>query len=98
MAPRAAVPPSYKIASRRRVGGLHLQSPHMRVAGGGPMMLAHIGIMRALNRLVPEAPSCVHDLAGRLICQKCKKEGKRLATLLQLTPRSREPPPELNAN
>ena len=35
--------------------------------------------------------TCVHDLAGRLVCQKCKKAGKRPAarTLLQLMPRSR---------
>jgi hypothetical protein len=32
----------------------------------------------------------VHDLASRLVCQKCKKAGKRpVATLLQLAPRSR---------
>jgi len=35
---------------------LDFQSPHMRVARGGPMMLAHIGIVRAMNRLVPEPP------------------------------------------
>jgi hypothetical protein len=35
------------------------------------------------------ATACVHDFAGRLVCQKCKKAGKRpAATLLQLTPRS----------
>jgi hypothetical protein len=34
--------------------------------------------------------TCVHDLAGRLVCQKCKKTGKRpAATLLQLAPRQR---------
>ena len=34
------------------------------------------------------------DIAGRLVCQKCKKAGKRpAATLLQLAPRSRQPPP-----
>jgi hypothetical protein len=40
---------------------------------------------------LPHVPTtCVHDLAGRLVCQKCRKAGKRLATsLLQLTPRSR---------
>jgi hypothetical protein len=39
--------------------------------------------------------TCVHDLAGRLVCQKCKKAGKRpAATMLQLAPRSRQPPPE----
>jgi hypothetical protein len=38
--------------------------------------------------------TCVHDLAGRLVCQKCKKAGERpAATLLQLAPRSRQPPP-----
>jgi hypothetical protein len=32
----------------------------------------------------------VHDLASRLVCQKCKGAGKRpAATLLQLTPRAR---------
>jgi len=36
------------------------------------------------------ATTCVHDLAGRLVCQKCRKAGKRpAATLLQLTPRQR---------
>jgi hypothetical protein len=36
----------------------------------------------------------MHDLAGRLVCQKCGKAGKRpAATLLQLAPRSRQPPP-----
>ncbi len=35
----------------------------------------------------------VHDLASRLVCQKCKKVGKRpVATLLQLTPVSRNQP------
>ena len=39
--------------------------------------------------------TCVHDLVGRLVCQKCKKAGKRpAATLLQLTPRSRHQLPE----
>jgi hypothetical protein len=34
--------------------------------------------------------TCVHDLASRLVCQKCKSAGKRLtATLLQLAPRQR---------
>jgi hypothetical protein len=34
--------------------------------------------------------TCVHDLAGRLRCEKCKKAGKRpSATLLQLTPQPR---------
>jgi hypothetical protein len=35
--------------------------------------------------------TCVHDLAGRLVCQKCKGAGKRpAATLLQLAPRQRQ--------
>jgi hypothetical protein len=35
----------------------------------------------------------IHDLAGRLVCQKCRAGGKRpAATLLQLTPRSRHAP------
>jgi hypothetical protein len=34
--------------------------------------------------------TCVHDLASRFVCQKCKGAGKRpAATLLQLMPRSR---------
>jgi hypothetical protein len=34
--------------------------------------------------------TCVHDLANRLVCQKCRKAGKRpAATLLQLSPRAR---------
>jgi hypothetical protein len=37
----------------------------------------------------------VHDLAGRLVCQKCKGAGKRpAATLLQLAPRQRHRAPE----
>jgi hypothetical protein len=45
---------------------------------------------------LPHVPTTsVHDLAGRLVCQKCKKAGKRpAATLLQLAPRPRQPPPE----
>src|ERR1700738_474134 len=47
---------------------------------------------------LPYVPTtCIHDLAGRLVCQKCKKAGKRPpATLLQLAPRSRQPPPPEN--
>jgi hypothetical protein len=47
---------------------------------------------------LPHVPTtCVHDLAGRLVCQKCKKAGKRpAATLLMLAPRSRQPPPPEN--
>lgn len=34
--------------------------------------------------------TCVHDLASRLVCAKCKRAGKRpAATLLQLSPRAR---------
>jgi hypothetical protein len=37
----------------------------------------------------------VHDLAGRLVCRKCKSAGKRpAATLLQLGPRQRHRAPE----
>lgn len=40
------------------------------------------------------ATTHVHDLTSRLVCQKCKKAGKRpAATLLQLTPRSRNHSP-----
>ncbi|MEA3154178.1 MAG: hypothetical protein QOK44_1767 [Betaproteobacteria bacterium] len=44
---------------------------------------------------LPHVPTtCVHDLAGRLVCQKCRKAGKRpAATLLQPTPRSGNRPP-----
>jgi hypothetical protein len=35
--------------------------------------------------------TCVHDLAGRLVCQKCEK--RPAATVLQLALRSRQPPP-----
>jgi hypothetical protein len=39
------------------------------------------------------ATTCVHDLASRLVCQKCKKAGKRpAATLLQVAPRQRHVP------
>jgi hypothetical protein len=33
---------------------------------------------------LPHVPTtCVHDLAGRLVCQKCKKAGKRPAAMLR---------------
>lgn len=36
------------------------------------------------------ATTCVHDLASRLVCDKCRKAGKRPpANLLQLSPRQR---------
>lgn len=39
------------------------------------------------------ATTCVHDLASRLICSKCKGAGKRPpANLLQLSPRQRHQP------
>ncbi|QUS37851.1 hypothetical protein RPMA_02490 [Tardiphaga alba] len=40
---------------------------------------------------LPHAPTtCVHDLATRLRCEKCKKAGKRpVATLSQLAPKPR---------
>jgi hypothetical protein len=39
------------------------------------------------------ATTFVHDLASRLVCQKCSKAGKRpAATLLQLAPRQRQVP------
>lgn len=41
------------------------------------------------------ATTCVHDLAGRLVCLRCRKSGKRpAATLLQLSPHARYRPPE----
>lgn len=53
-------------------------------------------IARLIQRELRYVPTtCVHDLAGRLVCQKCKKVGKRpAATLLQLMPRQR--PPEVD--
>jgi hypothetical protein len=43
---------------------------------------------------LPHVPTtCVHDLARRLVCQKCKKAGKRpAAKLLQLTLHQRHMP------
>jgi hypothetical protein len=45
---------------------------------------------------LPHVPTtCVHDLAGRLVCQKCKRAEKRpAATLLQLAPRQRLQSPD----
>ena len=65
------------------------------INGGSPWL--EIKCSRCLTPLdvdlcaLPHVPTtCVHDLAQRLVCQKCGKAGKRpLATLLQLTPRSR---------
>ena len=38
--------------------------------------------------------TCVHDLAGRLVCAKCKEAGRRpTATLLQLAPKARHEVP-----
>jgi hypothetical protein len=46
-----------------------------------------------LAALKRPATTFVHDLVGRLVCQKCQGAGKRpAATLLQLTPRSRHTP------
>jgi hypothetical protein len=43
-----------------------------------------------LAALKRPATTFVHDLVGRLVCQKCQRAGKRpAATLLQLTPRRR---------
>ncbi|MGM4916307.1 hypothetical protein [Tardiphaga sp. 813_E8_N1_3] len=43
-----------------------------------------------LAALAHPPATCVHDLAGRLRCEKCKKAGKRpVATVLQLAPRAR---------
>lgn len=41
--------------------------------------------------VLPRVPTtCVHDLASRLVCSKCKGVGKRpAATLLQLAPHAR---------
>jgi hypothetical protein len=46
-----------------------------------------------LAALKRPATTFVHDLAGRLVCQKCKGAGKGpAATLLQLAPRQRRTP------
>lgn len=43
-----------------------------------------------LAALKRPSTTCVHDLAGRLLCQKCVSAGKRpQATLLQLAPAPR---------
>jgi hypothetical protein len=43
-----------------------------------------------LTQLPQVATTCVHDLAIRLRCEKCKRAGKRpVATLLQLASRAR---------
>ena len=47
-----------------------------------------------LAALAHPPTTCVHDLASRLRCEKCKKAGKRpVANLLQLTPGPRHAPP-----
>jgi hypothetical protein len=52
---------------------------------------------RDVDLAVPRVSTTfVHDLASRLVCQKCKGAGKRpAATLLQLTPRSRHQSSEI---
>jgi hypothetical protein len=62
------------------------------INGGFPWLEIKCSRCQAL----PHVPTtCVHDLGGRLVCQKCKKAGKRpAATLLQLTPRSHHQLPE----
>ena len=44
-----------------------------------------------LAALAHPPTTCVHDLASRLRCEKCKKAGKRpVATLLQVASRARQ--------
>ena len=48
-----------------------------------------------LAALLPAATTFVHDLAGRLRCRKCAKEGRRPSAMLQqLAQRARQAPPE----
>jgi phage FluMu protein Com len=47
-----------------------------------------------LTALPHVATTCIHDLAGRLRCQKCAKAGKRPPELHQLAPRQRHYPGE----
>ena len=66
------------------------------VNGGFPWLeikCSRCGTPRDVDLAALLSTTYVHDLAGRLVCQKCKKAGKRpVATLLQLTPRARNAP------
>jgi hypothetical protein len=65
------------------------------INGGYPWLEIECSRCRAkrdvdLAALPHVSTTCVHDLASRLVCQKCKGAAKRpAATLLQLMPRAR---------
>jgi hypothetical protein len=70
------------------------------INGGYPWLQIECSRCKAPSQVdlaaLPHPPTTfVHDLAGRLRCQKCAKAGRRpAATLLQLTQRPRNVPPE----
>ncbi|MEH2560091.1 hypothetical protein V1286_007620 [Bradyrhizobium algeriense] len=70
------------------------------INGGYPWLQIECSRCKAPSQVdlaaLPHPPTTfVHDLAGRLRCQKCAKAGRRpSATLLQLTQRPRNVPPE----
>ena len=70
------------------------------INGGYPWLQIECSRSKAPNQVnlaaLPHPPTTfVHDLAGRLRCQKCAKAGRRpSATLLQLTQRPRNVAPE----
>jgi len=76
-------------------GGPDMPSPLIDQAINGDYPWLEIACSRCrakrdvdLAALPHVSTTCVHDLASRLVCQKCKGAGKRpAATLLQLTPR-----------
>jgi hypothetical protein len=71
------------------------------INGGYPWLQIECSRCKAPNQVdlaapLPHPPTTfVHDLAGRLRCQKCAEAGRRpSATLLQLTQRPRDVAPE----
>jgi hypothetical protein len=63
------------------------------MAGDQVLTLPDAARCRSSRTLARVPMTCVHDLAQRLVCQKCKRAEKHpAATLLQLTPRSRNQP------
>jgi hypothetical protein len=68
---------------------------HQAINGGYPWLEIECSRCKAkrdvdLAALPHVSTTFVHDLASRLVCQKCRKAGRRpAATLLQLAPRQR---------
>lgn len=68
---------------------------HEAVNGGFPYLEVRCSRCKTpstvdLAALCRPATTCVHDLAGRLVCLKCTRAGKRPSTtLLQLVPSKR---------